>query len=305
MSTQVGTTATPEPVQVPILDKLKGFNTLLEGPAGTGKTHSIGTLIDTGLEVFYLDCESGLETLQRYYAEQDKDIPDNFHWHIVESPKASTKTLMDQAKRVNTLTYDILTKAIDPDRSKYDQFIKILAALNKFIDDRTGVDYGDVGTWKANRVIVIDSLTALSAASMTNVVGGRPARGMNDYQVAQIQLINFLRLLCTDCRAHFVLLGHVERETDLVLGGVKLTVASVGKAQNAIIPTLFSDVVLTVRNGEKFYWDTASQTADTKVRYLPIKPEIKPSFQVIVDKWQKYNGIKIADIIAGKVSEES
>lgn len=33
---------------------LPGVNVLLMGPSGTGKTYSIGTLVDMGVEVFYL-----------------------------------------------------------------------------------------------------------------------------------------------------------------------------------------------------------------------------------------------------------
>ena len=40
---------------------LPGVNVLLMGPAGTGKTHSLGTLVEAGIEVFYLGLESGLE----------------------------------------------------------------------------------------------------------------------------------------------------------------------------------------------------------------------------------------------------
>ena len=49
---------------------LPGVNVMLMGPAGTGKTHSIGTLADAGLEVFYLGLESGLESLYGYYTDK-------------------------------------------------------------------------------------------------------------------------------------------------------------------------------------------------------------------------------------------
>ena len=46
---------------------LPGVNVLLMGPSGTGKTYSIGTLVDMGVEVFYLALESGMESLLGYW----------------------------------------------------------------------------------------------------------------------------------------------------------------------------------------------------------------------------------------------
>jgi len=59
------TNPSPTPPQQPSNNDsvLKGVKVLLEGPTGTGKTHSLGTLVDTGLEVFYLGIDSGREAL--------------------------------------------------------------------------------------------------------------------------------------------------------------------------------------------------------------------------------------------------
>ena len=52
----------------PPKSSLPGFNCMLMGPAGSGKTHAIGTLVDAGVEVFYLALEPGLESLLGYWA---------------------------------------------------------------------------------------------------------------------------------------------------------------------------------------------------------------------------------------------
>ena len=65
---------------------LPGFNVMLMGPAGSGKTHSIGTLVDAGIEVFYLALEPGLESLLGYWTDNDKPIPPNLHWHTLKAP---------------------------------------------------------------------------------------------------------------------------------------------------------------------------------------------------------------------------
>lgn len=263
-----------------------GVNVMLMGPAGTGKTHSIGTLVDAGLEVFYLALEPGLETVAGYYSDKGKPIPDNLHWHTLKASSASFMELIDSATKINTLSFESISKLADPNRGKHNQFISLLQCLNNFHDDRTGKDFGPVDKWGTDKVLVIDSLTGLGLAAMRLVVGGKPVKNMADWGVAQDQVEKILRMLCDSCPCHFVLLSHVERETDQVLGGVKLMASTLGKALAPKIPAMFSDVILTVRNGDKWAWDTANVMADLKTRNLPIRADINPSFGQIIDKWK-------------------
>lgn len=269
---------------------LAGVNTLLMGPAGTGKTHAIGTLVDTGIEVFYLALESGIESLIGYYADKNLSIPTNLHWHILEAPQADFLSLLDGAKKVNTLSFEILSKLQDPDRSKHNQFIQLLTTLNNFPDDRTGKVFGAVNTWGTERCLVIDGLAGLNRAAMSLVVGAKPTKNMAEWGLAQDQLFKLLFMLCNNCICHFVLLAHVEREVDQILGGVKLTVSTLGKALAPQIPPMFSDVILTVKQGDKWTWDTASPLADVKVRNLPISASNPPNFNLIIGKWRKRSG---------------
>lgn len=268
---------------------LPGFNVLLEGPAGTGKTHAIGTLVETGIDVFYLGMESGMESLIGYWTDHGKPVPENLHWHKVAAPTASFAAMIDTAKKVNTLTLDGLSKMIDPEKSKHNQFVKMLEALNNFPDDRTGELFGPVNEWDQSRAIIIDGMTGIGLAALATVIGGKPVRSMSDWGIAQNLVENLIRMLCDNCLCHFILLAHVERETDNVLGGVKLMTSTLGKALAPKIPSMFSDVVLTERSGEKWTWNTASAMADTKIRYLPIASGIDPNFRVIVDKWTARN----------------
>jgi hypothetical protein len=87
-----------------------------------------------------------------------------------------------------------------------------------------------------------------------------------------------------------VLLSHVEREVDEVLGGVKLMVSTLGKKLPPKLAPMFSDAILTVRNVDKWYWDTASALADVKTRNLPISNKNNPDFRTILDKWEKRGG---------------
>jgi hypothetical protein len=53
---------------------------------------------------------------------------------------------------------------------------------------------------------------------------------------------------------------------------------------------MFSDCILTVREGSKFTWDTASAMADVKTRNLPIAAGIPADFKTIITKWKSRGG---------------
>lgn len=265
---------------------LPGLNVLLMGPAGTGKTHAIGTLVDAGVEVFYIALEPGLESLLGYWVDRGLKVPDNLHWHIVKAPDASFTELLDTATKINTMSLEMLSKIQDTNRSKYNQFRSLYEVLNNFTDQRTGQAFGAVDKFDTDRAVVIDGLTGVNNASMLSVIGGKPVRSMPDWGLAQQQVETLLGKLCNNTRAHFILLAHVEREKDEVLGGIKLMVSTLGQKLAPKIPAMFSDVILCVREGAKWKWDTANPMADLKTRNLAVSQDLLPSFKPIIDKWR-------------------
>lgn len=264
---------------------LFGPRILLMGPGGTGKTHSIGTLVDSGVEVFYLAIESGLESLTGYWIDKGKPIPPNLHWHKIDPPKMGFDKFAAQALRVNTLALDTIAKAPDPDRHLHNLWIKVSEAMFNFKDDRTGQEYGSVDTWKPDRAIVIDGLTGLCKAAMSCVVGSRPVWNPGDYQVGQKQVEGFLRLICDHCPPWFILIAHVEKEIDPVLGGMNITVSGIGKALSPLIPPMFSDVVYCTREATSWTWNTAKTGVDVKARNLPWQDKMPPDFKQIYARW--------------------
>lgn len=278
---------------------LNGVNILVEGLTGTGKTYSLGTLVDSGVDTFVLFTEAGLETLIGYYTDTPPDgrglpfdkIPSNLHWHIMPPLVQSFDALAQSADRVNTITLDAWAKMTDPNRSQYNRFVDLLKVLNDFPDDRTGKKFGPVDKWGTGKAIVVDSLTGLGHLAMALIIGGKPVKSQPEWGAAQDQLERLLRQLCDGCRCHFVLLSHQEREMDQVMGGVKLTVSTLGRALAPKIPPMFSDVVMSYREGLKFLWSTANQQADLKKRNLPLADAIKPDFGQIIEKWKSRGGI--------------
>jgi hypothetical protein len=257
------------------------------GDAGTGKTYSIGTLVDSGVEVFYLSIEQGIESLFGYWTDRGLPIPENLHWHKIDPPKASFKELAEAALKVNTLSYESLGKMVDVNRHTHNLFIKVNETFFDFPDDRTGQRFGSVDTWGPDRAVVVDGLTGLSRAAMSLTVGGKPIRNPGDYGIAQGQLEGFLRLICDHCKCWFILLAHVEKEIDPVVGGMKITVATIGQKLPPLIPPMFSDVIYAVREGKKWTWNTAGTGVVTKARNLPWSEGLEPSFRPIFERWSQ------------------
>lgn len=270
---------------------MPGVNVMLMGPAGTGKTYSCGTLVDAGLKVRYLGLEPGVESLVAYWRDKGQEVPENVAWHILEAPKASFTELMDSATKINTMQLDTLAKMQDPHRSKHNQFIKMLEALNDFPDDRTGNKLGCVDQWGTDSVLIVDGMAGLARAAMSLVVGGKPVRNQSDWGIAQDQVEKITRMWTDNCRCHFVLITHVEREQDAILGGIKLMVATLGKALAPKLPPMFSDVILAERAGKTFTWNTGSSMADVKTRNLEISEKLPASFEPIIKKWQSRGGV--------------
>lgn len=284
---------------------LIGPKILLEGDSGSGKTYALGTLCDwaekNNTKVRILFTENGLETLAGYYRDPPlgtsgqpirppRDIPACVAWHVVKTPAIGLAALTDAANKVGLMSYEALTKMTDPSRAMNNPYEKILKALADFPDDRTGVKLGNIGTWKADTIFVIDSLSELCNACMKMVIGNKPTAAPPDYGVSQNNMMNLLRYFTQGFEPTVVITAHLQRQTNEITGGVQLMVKAIGKAMGDDIPQLFSEVLYARREGTDWLWDTAAIGVTTKTRYLPISSKIRPDLGVIMDKWKKRQG---------------
>jgi len=274
---------------MPTNSNLPGVNVLLEGPSGTGKTYSIGTFVDAcpDWQFFYLALEPGMESLLGYWTDAGKPIPPNLHWHYLRPPQAGFANLIENATKINTMSLDVLSKWQDPLRSQHNQFIELLGVLNNFIDQRTGEVFGPADSWGTDKVLILDPLTGLNHIAMSLVVGGKPVKSQSDWGISMDCVEKLIRQLTDGCRCHFVLLAHIEREIDQVLGGSKITVSTLGAKLAPKLPPMFSDVILSVRDGVNWLWDTANPQADLKTRNLTVSQKLSPNFGQIVKKWKE------------------
>lgn len=269
---------------------LPGVNVLLEGPAGTGKTYSLGTLCATGLEVFYLALEPGLESLLGFFADSGKPIPENLHYHYLPQPAAGIASLYEKAKALSTTPLDTLIKLQDPTRNQRNRWFDVFEQLNNFEDQRTGKTYGCVDTWDQSRVLVIDGLSGLTRAAADPVVGKKIAKSQPEIGQIQQVIHNLLLQLTDGCPCHFVLISHIERTVDEVFGGTTIVPSTEGKKLGPQIPQLFSDVIFTERNGAQFSWNTIKSGVDLKTRNLALSDKLSPSFEPLISKWRNRAG---------------
>ena len=282
---------------------LPGPKVLLIGPSGSGKTYSIGTLVDwaekNGKEVFVHFIEQGRETLMGYWTDPPprgkglpaSAIPACLHWHESKFKPLGLADLMDMAEKSGKPTYELLTKTQDPKRGENNPLFKIMKEMFDFVDDRTGQHFGPVDSWGPDKIFVQDSLTELANAAIKMTIGSRPTMAPPEYGTAQNNLMNFLRLATQGIQATYVLIGHVDRRDDEVSGASKLMVKAIGKAMSGDVPQLFSDTIYATREGDKWWWDTATNAVDTKTRSLPIASRIPPTFAQIMDIWKARNGV--------------
>jgi len=262
-----------DPIAIP------GVKIMLLGESGTGKTHALRTLVEAGLEVFIVFTEPGMEVLA--------DVPsDKLHWRYIPPISAGWDSLIDSAKKINTLTFELLSKLPDINKRQYGEFLELLNTFNNFTDDRTGQSFGSVDSWDSSRVLVLDSLSGMNIMAMNLVAGSKPVKTMGDWQVSIDNIERVLVKLAVDLKCHFVLLGHLERETDEVTGGVTLVSATLGRKLGPKLPRFFSEVVHVKRVGAKFSWSTATHNVATKNRHLPLSEDLPPTFVPIIKKWR-------------------
>lgn len=265
-----------------------GINMVLMGPAGTGKTYSLGSMAEAGIELFYLSVqESGLESLIAYFDDKGKPVPPNVHWAKVGTSDLDFSSMMENAKLTASVSFDALCKNVDANRAKNNPFWNLLSVLNNFVDERTGKSYGSVMQWDSSRCIAIDGLSGVSDSAMGMMIGNKPVASEGQWGAAMSEIYKLLKMIADKCPCHFVLISHIERELDPINGGTRVYMATLGKKLAPKLPQIFSEVVLAVRNGDKWLWDTSDSKADLKVRYLPVSPSNPPSFGPIITKWRK------------------
>lgn len=250
---------------------------LLIGASHTGKTTALKTLIKCGITPLIIATE---------YPDVLEDTPlDACHWHYIPPGNTDWDVLLDNAKKINSLSNDALQKLPGVNKEKYRQFFDVIQAANNFHCDRCDKSFGNAATWGSDRALVIDSLSGLSIIARDLVTGAKPVITQPDWGVMMENLERFLNA-CTSLPCWFIMTAHTEREVDEVAGTSKLMASTLGRKLPPKIPRFFSDVILCRRNGATFTWDTSTIDVDTKWRNLKLAGNMEPDFAAIVSTWK-------------------
>lgn len=272
---------------------------LLLGDAGAGKSWSLATLVEAGLELFVLSTEpNGMDSVLDSLAEKKLPI-DKVHWHAVSPSAPGWDALMDVAKKVNTMSYsEIAELKSGISKPKMDQWMNLLLSCKDFVDDRTGQHYGDVTEWGPDRALVIDSLSGLNKMAREYVVGLKPNLHQGEWGTAMSLEEGLIWQLCANRRCFFVLTAHLDRNVDEITQSTKLMVKALGNKLAPDIPKNFSEVVLAKRGTDKtpFLWSTADMQTTVKNRALAFNGELPPTFVPIVEAHRRRLAAAAAEV---------
>lgn len=267
--------------------KLQPPSILLMGASGSGKTYSISTLLEAGLEVFVVSTEPhGLDTLLDVVAERKLDL-NKLHYTYVSPARPGFGKLVDMAKLISIADQRTLADTKPGSRSDAG-FIHMLNAFNNFVDQKDGKSYGPVTALGANAALVVDSLSGVSTMAMDLVVGDKVTANPGEWGIAMKQIDKFLLSCTADLNCYFVMIAHVEKEEDLITGAQQVMVSTLGKKLAPNIPKFFSEVILAEARTEQgdrklFRWSTNTANHVLKNRALAVSSSLEPSFKPIIE----------------------
>lgn len=283
--------ANDEPAQEELT---RGTKTLLVGPPGSGKTTSLVSFIEAGLDLFVIGVDPGFEESILDAMERKKLPLDKLHTRYIAPASTPWASFLDSAEKVSLLNFEGLSglKPAGYQKQGYRQFITLLNCLADFVDERTGEAFGPVDSFDEGCVLAIDSLSGINIMAMDLMVGGKPTAAMGEWGVAMNMEEKLVLKLTSDLKCFFVLTAHIEKEPDLLTGVPITMVGALGRKLAPKLPRTFSDVILSVKEANKFTWSTAAINVDLKSRSLPISDNLEPSFVPIVDLWRRRNNMK-------------
>lgn len=264
-----------------------GFNTLLLGAPGSGKTSSIVTLAQAGLEVFVAFTEQGIGNLKKAMTlhnltEEERGL---IHYAYIKPGRGSFKKLAKGATEVNRAAE--FGRMVAGNRKDHSQFIDLLDLCSDFVD-QNGESFGAVDEWGAERILVVDGMSGLNDMCMSLVVGDKPVKTLQDWGVAIDQLDKFVKQCC-NLLCCFGLLSHMEQEKDEVTGRMIVTASALGRKLGASIGRHFQDVILTSKGKGKYQWATDDSRIELKHSYLNESASLPATFEPLVAAWAKEN----------------
>jgi hypothetical protein len=264
---------------------------LLEGPTGSGKTTSACTLARANISTRFILTEPFADVIAKYESDHGlKPCTDGglLHYHEIPVASGDFATMIKNAQLINSMNFETLSKLKSGmNKDTYGQFINLLETLSNYTCQRCNENFGAVDDWTTDTALVLDGLSGLSQMAMDLVVGAKPTKAVGEWGVAMDNLERLINKLATDLTCWFVLLAHIERETDEITGGLKLMTSTLGRKLAPRIPRYFHEVILCVHNGREYNWSTTEVNVDLKHKLLPMSDKLEASFVPLVTKWKQ------------------
>lgn len=267
------------------IQQLQAPSVLLLGPTGSGKTWALSTLLEAGLEVFLLSTEpNGVDSILDAITQKKLDMA-KFHFASIQPARVGMSGLLEMSNKVALLNFEGLAKLAPSGGRQHAQWINMLKLLTDFEDQR-GQKFGPVDKWGSDRVLIIDSLSGLNLMAMDITIGDKLSAHVGEWGVAMNLLDKLILNLTSDLKCTFVITGHLEREFNEVTGQTTIMASTLGKKLAPRLPRFFSEVVMAVRDGEKFFWSTSTTGVDLKRRVLPLGDKLAPTFLPIIEAYR-------------------
>ncbi len=277
----------PNPNPAPVVSvELKAGTALVFGEPGTGKTHSIITLLEADLEVFVIVTEpGGLVTIMEQIRKHSRcnDFIKKFHYAQINPVSAGWSALKEMGVIVNRMGFEDIAKLkTGVGKQHMDVFTRLLADCENFTCDHCMVAFGDVTSWGDDRALVLDSVSGINKIMKDQTVGYKPSLHQGEWGIAMKLEEEFIYQLASSCQCFFICLGHSDKVTNEVTGARDVTLAALGNKLAPQLIKLFDEVIISKKEGDKFYWSNVEMGASTKSRSLPFGAKLPPSFGPIV-----------------------
>lgn len=197
------------------------FKGLFVGHTGSGKTGALASLANAGMELFVLDFDRGVQPLIKYTKPEFRK---NIH---IETLTDKLKPLQIPKTGGNYETR-IICDGVPT------AFVRSMNLLTRWKAEEG--DFGNIGTWGRNRVLVLDSLTLQGDAAMRYVLSLQGRNGQQpfpaDWQEGQRLQRSMLELLYSDAvKCHVIIMAHLKS----VREGTKTVTSQSGKESEVAI----------------------------------------------------------------------
>jgi hypothetical protein len=275
------------PQQKPVVP---GPKVILLGDPNSGKTEALNTLIESGIQVFTIFTEPGMEVLAMPRRDGKRKVytcEEGMHWAYEAPVSVGWDALKNIATLMNQFDYKALTNMAPSARDQFKGFLNVVSLMANLTCTRCKKQFGPADQLQPydKWAVAQDSLSSLSIMALNLLIGTKPAIHEGEWGVAMLNLERYINKFAYDLRCMGVMTAHIEAEPHGRAGELADTVSTLGKKLAPKVIRPFSEVVHTYRKGDTFFWSTITANMKLKARYLPFKDEMAPTFKPIVASW--------------------